>query len=165
MNGARDQVFADSAFAAQKNGRAGGRDAFYSSKHFLHLGTDGDDVGMAVFLSQGFAERAIFFAQTGVVQLLVHHHPHFGEGKRFEDVVAGAGFHRLDRGLHRAERGHDDDGQRGILAFRGLQKFKPVHAGKFKVSENEVDWLGSEQLQSSFGVAGRERLEPIVAQV
>jgi len=54
-------------------------------------------------------------------------------------------------------------GQRGILAFRGLQKFKPVHAGKFKVSENEVDWLGSEQLQSSFGVAGRERLEPIVA--
>jgi hypothetical protein len=35
----------------------------------------------------------------------------------------------------------------------------------FKVSENEVDWLGSEQLQSSFGVAGRERLEPIVAQV
>jgi len=59
---------------------------------------------MAVFLSQGFAERAIFFAQTELSSSLCTT-IRIRRGKRFEDVVAGAGFHRLDRGLHRAERG------------------------------------------------------------
>ena len=75
----RDQILANAALSAQQNGGVGGRNAFDSSQHFLHFGTAGDDVGMAVFLSQGFAQRAILLAQAGVIELLVHHHPHFGE--------------------------------------------------------------------------------------
>ena len=165
VDGAGDEVFANSAFAAEQNGGVGGRNAFDGGQHLLHLGADGDDVGMAVLLSEGFAQRAILLAQAGVVEFLAHHHAHFGERERLEDVVAGAGLHRLDRGFNRPERGHDDDGQRGILLLGGLQKFEPADAGKFEVGENEVNGFGGEQLQSSFGVAGGERFEAVVAEV
>ena len=131
MNGSGDQVFANSAFSAQQNGGIGGRNPFDGGQHFLHFGTDGDNVRMAVLLSEGFAERTIFFAQARIIELLVHHHPHFGEGKGLEDVVAGSGFHGLDRGLNRPERGHDDDGQGGIFLLGGLQKLEPADTGKF----------------------------------
>ena len=165
VDGAGNEIFADPAFSAQQHGGVGGRDPFDGGQHFLHFGTDGDDVGVAVFLSQGFAQRAILFAQARVIEFLVHHHPHFGEGERLEDVVAGSGFHGLDRGLDGPERGHDDDGQRGILLLGGLQKFEPIHAGKFEIGEDEVNGFGGEQLQTSFGVSGGERLETIVAEV
>ncbi len=131
VDGAGDEVFAHSAFAAQQNGGVGGRNAFDGGEHFLHFGTDRDDVGMAVLLSKGFAKRAVLFAQAGVIEFLVHHHPHLDERERLEDVIAGAGFHRLNRCLNRAERGHDDYGQRGILLLGGLQKFEPVDAREF----------------------------------
>jgi len=120
VDGAGNQVFANSAFSAQQNGGVGGRNTFDGGQHFLHFGTDGDDVGMAVLLSEGLAKRAILLAQAGVIELLVHHHPHFGEGEGLEDVVAGAGFHGFDGGLDGAKRGHDDDGQRGIFPLGGL---------------------------------------------
>ena len=120
MNGTSDEIFAHAAFSAEQNGRVGGRDAFNGSENFLHFAADGDDVRMAVFLPQSFAQGAVLFTQARVVELLMHHHPHLGERKRLEDVIAGAGFHRLDRRLHRAERSHDDDRQRRILLLGGL---------------------------------------------
>ena len=165
VDGAGDEVFADSAFAAEQNGGVGGRDAFDRGQHLLHLGTDGDDVGMAVFLSEGFAQRAILLAQAGVIELLVHHHAHFGEREGLEDVVAGSGFHRLNCGFNRAERGHDNDRQRGILLLGSMQKFESADAGKFEIGENEMNRFGIEQLQTSFGVSGRERFEAVVAEI
>ncbi len=165
MDGTRDEVFAHPALAAQQHSGVGGRDAFDGGQHLLHFRTDGDDVGMAVLLSKGFAKRAILLAQAGVIEFLVHHHSHFGERERLEHVVAGAGFHRLNRCFHRPERGHDDDGQRGILLFGGVQKFEPADPRKFEVGEHEVNGFGGEQLQPSLGVAGGERFEAVVAQV
>ncbi len=120
---------------------------------------------MAVLLPKGFAKRAVLLAQAGVIELLVNHHPHLGERERLEDVVAGAGFHRLHSSFNRPECGHDDNRQRGILLLGGLQKFEPVDAREFQVGEDEVNRFGSEQLQSRFGVAGGERFEAVVAQV
>ena len=120
---------------------------------------------MVVFLSEGFAERAILLAQAGVIELFLDHHPHFGERERFEDVVAGSSFHRLDRSLNRTECRHNHDRQSGILLLGGLQKFEPAHAGEFEVGKNEMNWLRGEQLQSSFSIAGGKRFESVVAQV
>ena len=51
-------------------------------EHFLHFGTDRDDIRVAVLLSESFAKRTIFFAQAEVIQLFVHHHSHLCEGER-----------------------------------------------------------------------------------
>src|SRR5208337_4248072 len=80
VDGAGNEVFANTAFAAQQNGGVGGRDAFNVGQHLLHFGADGNDVGVAVFLSEGLAKRAILLAQQRVVELLAHDHAHFGEG-------------------------------------------------------------------------------------
>src|ERR1017187_950521 len=47
-------------------------------------------------------QRAVFFAQSRIIQLFVDDHPHFGERKRLQDVVAGTRFHRLNRSFHRS---------------------------------------------------------------
>src|SRR5208282_6668539 len=57
VDGAGDQVFANTAFSAQQDGGVGGCNPFDGGQHFLHFGTDRNDVGMAVLLSEGFAKR------------------------------------------------------------------------------------------------------------
>ena len=66
----------------------------------------------------------------------MHHHPHFRERKRLQDVIAGAGFHGFDCGFDGAEGGHHNDGQGGLLALYRLQKFEAAHAGKFQVGDD-----------------------------
>src|SRR5208283_5405088 len=44
VNGARNEVFAHSALAAQKNGGVGGRNPFNGGEHFLHFRTDRHNV-------------------------------------------------------------------------------------------------------------------------
>ena len=75
-----------------------------SRQHLLHLGAAGDDVGIVVALAERFAQRAIFFAQAADVEFFVHDHAHFGERKRLQDVVAGAGLHGLDGGFDACRR-------------------------------------------------------------
>ncbi len=82
MDGTRDEVFANTAFAAEQNGRVRGRNPLDGREHFLHFGTDRDDIRVAVLLSESFAKRAILFAQAEVIQFLVHHHSHLCEGER-----------------------------------------------------------------------------------
>jgi len=72
-------------------------------------------------------------------RFFVHHHPHLGKSEGFENVVAGARFHRFNRGFNRAEGSHDHDGQRRILLLGGLQKLEPADAGKFEIGEHEVN--------------------------
>jgi hypothetical protein len=120
---------------------------------------------MAILLAESLAEGAILLAQAGVIEFLVDDHPHFGEGERFEDVVAGSGFHGLNGGFNRTERGHDHDGQCGILLLDGLQELEAIHAGELEVGKDEMNGFGGEQFQSSFSVAGGKRFEAVVAQV
>ena len=62
---------------------------------------------------------------------LLHHHPHFSKGEWFEDIVARAGFHRLDGGFNQTKCSHNNDRQRRILQLGIVQKLEPADAGKF----------------------------------
>src|SRR5208282_333882 len=136
VDGAGDEIFANSALSAQENRGIGGRNALHGSENLLHFLADGDDVGMAVLLAERFTQRAVLLAQARVIKLLVHDHSHFGERERLEDVVAGSRFHRFDRGFNRTECGHDDNRQRGVLLLGSLQKFESADAGEFQIGEN-----------------------------
>src|ERR1700720_2736961 len=68
VNGTGNQILAHATLSTQQNRRVGARNPFYSSQHFLHFGTDRNNVGVAVFLSQRLAKRPILLAQAGVVE-------------------------------------------------------------------------------------------------
>ena len=120
---------------------------------------------MRIALAQGFAQRAVLFAQIADIQLFVDHHPHLGQGKRFQNVIAGARLHGVDRGFNTAKRSHHDDGQSRVLALDGLQKFQTVHAGEFQIGQDEIDGIFAQQLEAGFGVFGGERGKSVVAEI
>ena len=99
------------------------------------------------------------------IQLFVDDHPHLGQRKRLQNVVAGAGLHGLDGGFDAAECGHHHDRKRRILALDGLQKFQTVHAGKFQVGQNQVDGIFAQQFETGLGVSGGKRGESVVAEI
>ena len=92
-------------------------------------------------------------------------HPHLGQRKRFQNVVAGPGLHGLDGGFDTAESGHHHDRQNCVLTLNGLQKFQTVHAGKFQVGQDEIDGMFAQQFEAGFGISGRNRGESVVAKI
>ena len=80
-------------------------------------------------LAQGLAQRAVLFPQIVYIEFFVDDHPHLGQRKRFQNVVAGPGLHGLDGGFDTAESGHHNDRQNCVLTLNSLQKFQTVHAG------------------------------------
>ena len=88
-----------------------GGDALDQGENFLHLGASRDDVRIVVALAERFAQRAVLFPKLAHVELFVNDHAHFGERERLQYVIARAGFHGFNGGLHRAVCRHDDDGQ------------------------------------------------------
>jgi hypothetical protein len=63
MNGARDEVLADSAFARQQDRGAGRRDAHDGGEDFLHGGAPSDDVVKGVAPPQFFTKLQVLVAQ------------------------------------------------------------------------------------------------------
>ena len=85
---------------------------------------------------------------------------------RLADVVDGAGADRLDGGVDRAERGHDDDRQLGrVLAQRGAAASRPFISRHPHVEDGEVDRLAADALEraSSASVAPHHR-RPVALQ-
>ena len=123
--------------------------------------------GMAVASGPGLRAESDFpRAVDGRSSSLCTTSAHLGERERLQHVVAGAGFHGLDGGFDRAVGGHDDDRQtRHSVRFAACRNSRPLMPGSFRSVRTRCDWLGREQLQSGFRVAGRERLEAVVAQV
>ena len=165
VDGARDEVLADAAFAAEEDGGVGGRDALDEGENFLHATTFRDDVGVLVALAEGFAEGAIFFAQFARVELLANDEDHLGERERFQDVVARAHLHRFDGGFDRAVGRHHDNRDGGVDALGGLEEFEAVHARKAKIRDDEIDFFRGQELEAGFGVGGGLRGEAFFTEI
>ena len=120
---------------------------------------------MLIALLQRLAQRPVLQPQALHIQLLVHHHAHFVERKRLQDIVAGARFHRLDRGFHGAERGHNDDGQCGLKALHCLQKIQPIHARQLEIGDHQVNGTVLQQLHAGFRILGGHGLETVISQI
>ena len=118
----------------------------------MHFRALRNDVVVFVSLAESLAQISIFFAQLVRIQFLADYQHKLGERERFQNVVAGADFHRFDGGFNRAEGGHDDDGYRCVCAFDGLQEFHAAHAGQFEVGDDQVELIGIEEFESGFGV-------------
>ena len=58
--------------------------------------------------------------------------------ERLEDVVVGAALHRVDRGLDRAEAGHDDGERVGRGLADRLEQLDAAHARHLQIADDEV---------------------------
>src|SRR5690606_29907870 len=84
--------------------------------------------------------------------------------ERLRDVVVGALLHRLDREIHPAVRGHDDDHRLAVLRLVALEELEAVQARHADIAQDDVglelDCLGEPLLT----VARRRDLVSLLAQ-
>ena len=67
--------------------------------------------------------------------------------ERLKQVVVGAEFHRLDRGLGGAERGHHDDRQLGVVLPNAAKCLQPGDAAHPDVHQHEIRLKRIDDLQ------------------
>ncbi len=152
MNGAGDQIFADSAFAAQKDRGAGRRDALNGAEDLAHRVAAADDVVEFVTLAELGAQLPVFIPQSPDLERLVDDGHQVIERKRFGQKIHGAGFHGVDRRFDASEGGHDDDRRVRVLAPQVREQFQTADAGQPKIGEDDVGAVG--QFERFFGAPG-----------
>ncbi len=157
MDGAGDQVLADTAFAAEQHSGAGGGDAHDGGEDLLHLRPGADDVVDAVAAAELFAEAGVLLAELLDFERLADDGVEVIEGEGLGEEIGGALFHRLDGGLDGREGGHDDHGQARVEALEGFEQLEPVHAGQAEIGEDELR-LGCEA-EGFFGGGDGDGLE------
>src|SRR5487761_66292 len=165
VNGARDQIFSAAAFTAEQDSGIRRCDALDQSQYSLHFFAFRDDIGIFIALAEGFAKRAILFAQLVGIQLLTNDERHLRQRKWLQHVIARAHLHRFDGGFDRAIRRHDDDGKGSVYALDRLQKFEAVHAGKPEVGYNEVNLFAIQKSQAFFSVGCYMRGKSFFAEI
>ena len=76
--------------------------------------------------------------EAAVLEGLLDLQLHLLDLERLLHVVEGADFHRLDRRVHRAERGHQDDGARRVQRLGCAQHVHAVAAAHLEVAQDDV---------------------------
>ena len=163
MNGARDQVFADAAFARQQHRSARRRHAHHRSENLLHRRAAADDVVPAVLAAEFLFKLAVLVAQIADFERLADDGYQMIERKRLQQEIDGAGLHRLDRVLDRAERGHHDHRDMRIHAADDLEHLEAGHSGQLEIGEDQVGAI--DQRQRFFGGRGLLDIETGVEQL
>ncbi len=165
VNGARDQILADAAFAADQNSGVGGRHALDEAEHSLHFVALRDDVLVFVAAAERLAQIAIFLAQLVRGEFLADYENELGERKWLQHVVARARLHCVDGGFHRAVGGHHHHGNFRIHSFHRVQEIEAAHPGQLEIGDDEIEGVLVEELQARFGVRRRARLESLFSEL
>ena len=71
----------------------------------------------------------------------------FGDIERFEEVIVGPQFHRLDGGLGGAVGRHHDDEQFGVGLAEAAEGFEPVDPAHADVHDDQVGFGPGNQTQ------------------
>src|SRR5262249_25699256 len=106
MDGARDEVLADAAFASQQHCGSRRSDAGNRGEDLLHRARAADDVVELIAMAELLTKLAILSAQGGDLKGFSDDLGEVIERKGFGDKVECAGFHRFDSHLDGAERSH-----------------------------------------------------------
>ena len=138
INGARDQLLAGAAFAADQGGGIRGGELADQLEDLLHRLAAPDNAQLVIFLLQQGLVGDDLPHVAGGLQGVEDDLLQLGHVKRLEQIVVGAQLHRLDGGLRRAVGGHQDDQQLGIGVVNAPQGFQPREAAHAHVHDHEV---------------------------
>ena len=141
----------------QDRGRGGGH-LTDRLEHRQHLRALAHEIVEAVLLLEPLAQGASLLEQALPVQGLLEHDLELIDVDRLGEVVLGSELHGLDRGLHRAVGGHEDDHRLGADLLDLREELEAVHARHPEVGEDDVGLDLLEQLQSRARVVGPRHL-------
>ena len=157
---AGDQFLARAALAGDQHGNVLLGDLANELEDRLHLAVAAHDLGLAADgRRQGSGVRIANRHD-------VTHEPRDGHGvgddpleflgvERFEQVVVGPEFHRLDGGLGGPVGRHDDHGRLDMRSLDLDERFQPVEARHLIVEEYRVERLGGQSSERRAPVGAR----------
>ena len=164
-NATGDEFLPRPAFASDEDRRVAGSDLADRLEDFLHwLGTADD-----AFLIIGWVdERASGFAGGGQVatgaECAVDQCDELSLIEGLHDVVVGTELHRLDRGLGRAECGHENHHRLRLRATEHLQSLDASDPAHAVVEEDDIWLLALGEGDAGFATVGFNHRVPLASE-
>ena len=154
MDRAGDQLLAGAGLAAHQHGRIALGDLAHDAEDVLQRGAAADDplevVGLLLFVT----EVVELVAKALQLQRLVDLDLHLLDFERLLHVVEGAVLHRLDGGVDRPERGHQDERRGRVQRFRRAQHVEPVGAAHLQIADDDIEVAFVQLFDRGVAVAG-----------
>ena len=138
MNGARDQILADAAFAREQHGGARRRDAHTVAKICCMPALRPTMLSHWYFRPSSSLSWRFSSRRVADFQRFVDDRGQVIERERLEQKIGGARLHRLDRVFDGAECGHHDDRHVRVLPPNDLQHLESAHAGQLEIGKDEI---------------------------
>jgi hypothetical protein len=139
MDGAGDQLLAGARFAADQHRGVAARHLLDHVEHALERAARADDPVEIVDVVLGVTEVVDLVAEAPVLERLLDLDLHLLDFERLRHVVERADAHRFDGGVHRSERGHQDDHGVGVERLRRAQHVETVGAAHLEVAQHDVE--------------------------
>ena len=139
VDGAGDELLAGARLAADQHRRVALRHLLHDAEHALQRAARADDAVEVVDVVLRVAEVVELVAHAPELERLLDLDLHLLDLERLLHVVEGADLHRLDRRAHRSERGHQDDGGRGMEGLGRLEHLEAVAAAHLEVAQDDVE--------------------------
>ena len=154
MDRAGDEFLAGTGFAADEHRGVALRDLADHAQHALQRIAGADDPFEVVGLLLLVAEVVELMAQPFQLERLVDLDLHLLDLERLLHVVEGAVLHRLDRGVDRSERGHQDERRGRMESLGRAQHLEPGRAAHLQVADDDVEVALVKLLDRGVAVAG-----------
>ena len=117
-------------------------------------GARADDAIEVVDVLLGAAEVLELVLEAPHFERLLDLDLHLLDLERLLHVVEGADLHRLDGGVHRSERRHQDHGRRRMQRARRAQDVHAVAAAHLEVAQHDVEVAVVQPLDGGVAVRG-----------
>ena len=151
----RDEFLARAAFAGDEDRRIAGGDLSDRLQHFLHRLRTADDAFLVVGRIDERARRLTGRREVAAgAERAVDQGDELRLVKGLHDVIIRAELHRLDRGLGRAERGHQDHHRLRLRAAEHLQGFDAGHPAHAVVEQDDVGLVALRERDAGFAAVG-----------
>ena len=154
MDGAGDQLLARARLAANQHRRVALRHLAHDAEHALQRVARADDAVEVVDVVLRVTQVVELVAHAPHLERLLDLHFHLFDLERLLHVVERADLHRFDGGMHRSERGHQDDGGRRVQRLGRAQHVEPVAAAHLQIAQHDVEVAFVQTLDRLVAVGG-----------
>ena len=151
---AGDELLAGARFAANEHRRVALRDLLDDVEHVPQPGARSDDLVEVVDVLLGPAQVLEVVLDAPQLERLLDLDLHLLDLERLLHVVEGPDLHRLDGGVHRAERRHQDDGRRRVQRARRAEDVHAVAPAHLEVAQHDVEVAVVQPLDGGVAVRG-----------
>ena len=147
MQGARDELFARAAFAADEHRGLGLADALQEIVHFFHRRARAEQLVEAARFFDRALQALHLERERAVLDGALDGDRHHVDVERLGDEVVSSGADRLNCRFHAAERGDHDHRQLGMQLGCLLTQLEPIQLAHVDVREHHVEVLHRELVE------------------